>query len=524
MSPCTTDKCPQILDSSCVFYEGSNLIFSGINTNDSVEVVIQKLNLKLESIPTFNSNNYYNKSETYSKVEVDNVIDNIPRVVNLTLTDLGMTPSNTEEEINQALADYINGLNLTVGEKELYFFQVNGFSDGSSSSADQLIEVTYDELVNLKNTSSLVKGQNYLLTDYMTTYTQPTTEVDKSSGIIEPLYITAVDVDKLHNKCFSVLYPQDIVYYEITGDIGDGNGTEGFTKGKIYRRIDTQKNNDIGTDWRHIKYDRDGVDKLLFEDYEGCYNNVIKTYYLFDNIVGNNFHSNTINDGFFNNTIGNYCANNIIGSSFFNNIINDNFQSNTIRDNSYDNTIDNDFRFNIIGYDFYTNTIGNYFQSNKISNNFRTNTIGSNFKYNTIGDDFYSNNIGDKTLRNTITGYFISNTIDNNFTDNTIAISFTNNTINNYFQKNIIGASFYGNIIGINFTENKTNADFQNNGDISTPFLSLSTEFRCSIYGGITSTSEIQNPNIDVVVFKSPNGTLKQRYYDDSNNLVINNL
>ena len=40
----------------------------------------------------------------------------------------------------------------------------------------------------------------------------------------------------------------------------------------------------------------------------------------------------------------------------------------------------------------------------------------------------------------------------------------------------------------------------------------------------ITSSTEIQNQNIDVVVFKSPNGTLKQRYYNDSNNLVINNL
>ena len=36
--------------------------------------------------------------------------------------------------------------------------------------------------------------------------------------------------------------------------------------------------------------------------------------------------------------------------------------------------------------------------------------------------------------------------------------------------------------------------------------------------------TEIQNENIDVVVFKSPNKTKKQMYYDDSNNLVINNL
>ena len=71
MKHCTTDKCPQILDSSCVFYEGASLIFSGINTNDSVETVIQKLNLKLESIPVFNLNNYYNKTE------IDTLINNI---------------------------------------------------------------------------------------------------------------------------------------------------------------------------------------------------------------------------------------------------------------------------------------------------------------------------------------------------------------------------------------------------------------------------------------------------------------
>ena len=63
MKHCTIDKCPQILDSSCVFYEGASLIFSGVNTNDSVETVIQKLNLKLESLPTVNLNNYYNKTE-----------------------------------------------------------------------------------------------------------------------------------------------------------------------------------------------------------------------------------------------------------------------------------------------------------------------------------------------------------------------------------------------------------------------------------------------------------------------------
>ena len=66
MKHCTTDKCPQILDSSCVFYEGANLIYSGINTNDSVETVIKKLNIKLELIPGIDLSNYYNKIEINS--------------------------------------------------------------------------------------------------------------------------------------------------------------------------------------------------------------------------------------------------------------------------------------------------------------------------------------------------------------------------------------------------------------------------------------------------------------------------
>ena len=303
------------------------------------------------------------------------------------------------------------GLSITYTKAEIDYLLQNLGAESSSG----LIEVTYDELVDLKNTSSLVKGQNYLLTDYMTTYVQPATGLMKSSGVIEPLILTAVSENQISNVCRSTLYPQDIVFYEITGDIGNGYGTEGFAKGKIYRRIDTLRNNDIGTDWRHVKYDRSGVDKLLFENYNDCYNNVIKTYYLFNNVLGDGFNYNTVGNSFYNNTIGNY---------------------------------------------FNNNTIGNYFYNNTIGNRFYNNTIGNGVHYNTIGDYFYYNTIGN---------------------------------------------------------------GFQSNGNSTTPFLSKNTEFRNYI-NNVTSSTEIQNQNIDVVVFKSPNETLKQRYYDDSNNLVINNL
>ena len=348
-------------------------------------------------------------------------------------------------------------------------FDIASGGNGESSVINnQLIEVTYNELLNLKNTSSLVKGQNYLLTDYMTTYEQPVTGLMKSSDIVEPLILTAVSENQISNVCRSTLYPQDIVYYEITGDIGNYYGTEGFTKGKIYRRIDTLRNNDIGTDWRHVKYDRDGVDKLLFEDYNNCYNNVIKTYCLFNNVIGDSSFSNRIGDGFRNNTIGTY---------FFSNTIGDNFSSNTIGDN------------------FYQNTIGRNFNSNTIGDNFSSNTIGDNFSSNTIGNSFFYNTIE----------------------------SLSANIIGDNFQYNTVGNSFNFNIIGDNFQYNTVGDSFGQNGTTLIPFISRNTEFRYYI-GRVASSAEIQNQNIDVVVFKSPNGTLKQRYYDDSNNLVINNL
>lgn len=242
-----------------------------------------------------------------------------------------------------------------------------------------VIDKTYSELQTLITTSGLVKGQVYRLTDYMTTYTQPVTSVAKSSGIVEVLYITATDVNKLHNVCKSELYPQDIVYYNIN------DNTEGFTKGKIFRRIDTIKNNDIGTDWRHVKYFRNGIDTLLFEVYSNCYNNEIKTYTLMDSVVGVGFYSNTIGDGFNSNTIG---------DGFIYNTIRIIFASNTIGDYFAFNTIGDYFIYNTIGSSFSFNTIGNGFASNAIGSNFASNAIASNFIYNTIGDGFIYNTIG----------------------------------------------------------------------------------------------------------------------------------
>lgn len=53
---CQTGPCKTTLSSQCVYYMGENLIYTGINTNDSVQVALQKLNTFLaETLPTIGS-------------------------------------------------------------------------------------------------------------------------------------------------------------------------------------------------------------------------------------------------------------------------------------------------------------------------------------------------------------------------------------------------------------------------------------------------------------------------------------
>jgi hypothetical protein len=45
---CSAEPCPVILNSTCVFYQGGNLIYTGINTNDSLQTALQKIDAKFQ--------------------------------------------------------------------------------------------------------------------------------------------------------------------------------------------------------------------------------------------------------------------------------------------------------------------------------------------------------------------------------------------------------------------------------------------------------------------------------------------
>jgi len=72
-----------------------------------------------------------------------------------------------------------------------------------------VVIVTYDELLNLINTSSLVTYSTYLITDY-----QMITD-GITYGPIEPIYVIATSSTTLSYYAKSTLYPDDTIIYDI---------------------------------------------------------------------------------------------------------------------------------------------------------------------------------------------------------------------------------------------------------------------------------------------------------------------
>lgn len=176
---------------------------------------------------------------------------------------------------------------------------------GTASGGDgDPIFVTYSELKELADTYGLKIGQRYTITDYRTTHVIPGTQ-DINEGNIEPLTVMAILNNRLDPVARSLIHIEDIVYYNIKNN---HSMVPGCTKGYIYRRIDTVRNNDIGMDWRNIKYRRWAVivQNIWSPDYEYdldtivSYNNLIyvcvSTEGVWDDI-SNNFESTGIYNG-----------------------------------------------------------------------------------------------------------------------------------------------------------------------------------------------------------------------------------
>ena len=405
-----------------------------------------------------------------------------------------------------------------------------GTAEGNKNITEKQVSVTYDQLATLIGESGLLPGQKYLITDYKTIYIQPVTNTLKSDATVEPLVVTALDVDKLEPIAFSPSKPKDVIYYDVENDTTKYEWADATSRGVIYRRID-QNGNDLPYDFKVVKFRRWAIDIdeiptwSSTEDYE--WGAVVKTF------ISNTYR--VFIQGV-NKTSTNETPDTPEGSNW---IL---YREWNISDSplqSYVGLDENSVHLNLLdilevvipiqesdGLDFYTfnsqtaaetdisdltSVYKNVFGAlvGRLSN---TVFIGSDFRANTVGNDFSANTVGNNFNSNTVVNYFGSNTVGNNFSANTVGNYFSSNTVSNSFSGNTVGSFFSGNTVGNNFRSN-TVGNYFNNNTVSNSFNNNTLLEQVS---GVdfSSIAELYSKPYPHLIFSEGSGVITWTWYD----------
>jgi hypothetical protein len=385
-------------------------------------------------------------------------------------------------------------------------FIPGGSSGGSSGGTTSVVSVTYDELLNLVNSSSLSVGSYYIITDFQTCYDQPDYDNAKNPIItgnyrvadVDPIIVFATSNSTLSDNAYQPSYPKDKITYDITWNTTEV--TSSPAKGRITERIDNF-NNRTDYDNRTILFKR-------YDGYSYDENNPLAgligisgitgtTGVLYGN-TGTTFNSNissgsiisipNLNPAFFEvisvesdslaiisgltisgtDSAPYYSASNDGIMSYYQPNINQNqvYEYTTFGDAIDDGGAVNNYIGNYSNLHLEFGT-GDFLLANNVllEGSFRNNTIGNGSYNNTFNDDCDNNQIGDSFYNNSMNDDFDGNIIGENFRNNYITSNFNNNRIGSDFYSNtLLGGSFYRNNIGNNFNNNVwTNSDFQNN-------------------------------------------------------------
>ena len=319
-----------------------------------------------------------------------------------TLAGYGIADAYTKSEVNATL----KGKQDTLTPGNGISIEGNVISAiGGGGDIDSLITpITYAELVALRDSSSLVPGMQYRITDYACTTTQENTQ---SAGHPFDIIVIADSENTLNEEARAIQHEGDTYFadcdlnaWEIWYCLDNDNTRFAWAdsangKGVIYRMID-EFNNDVPYDFKNIQFARDlaviapdsgltgttycytfsvfldgfsegvtaddesiKVKECIENDGEGHFgNNVIKPY--------QNLGIYSLNDIVFYTDWGNYSVdhyNNIFGS------------------NCYSNTFGNYCYYIKFGSNCYSNTFGNYCNNNTFGNYCNNNTFGNDCYY-----------------------------------------------------------------------------------------------------------------------------------------------
>jgi len=377
-----------------------------------------------------------------------------------------------------------------------------GLEGGGGSS---YLFITYAELVALINSSGLVAGTQYEISDFATVHYIVDANGEQYlgdiiTGVTEPLIVVAGSVNTINKIARSTLYPQDIIYYDWDENnwlddlsFADLTGAPvivtGF-KGVVYFRHDTILDNYCGYDFRNCKFRR-------WKTAAAAYN--AGTSYSAGNIVdgGDNFIYRSLQSTNTNHTPASsplfwvaildltnvqYWLNipgtqrGIVAGVDFDDF--KTFSEGTgsatyelsCRSNHFESFKDNNTYYDISGTLLSNNVIflqdnGEYdVHSNKFSSEHFGNTFeGTQLYGNEIGIYFINNLVGINFFENDIMANFGGNIVGGNFLNNDTSENFNNNYIGSATTNNIIGASCSGNSWGSGFTTNDIRTGFGNN-------------------------------------------------------------
>ena len=337
------------------------------------------------------------------------------------------------------------------------YSQFAGFtSDGVLKiwvEADDIVNITYNELKNLRDNSKLKPSQYYRITDFVTTVANDPKA--QSAGHPFDIIVMASEKDKLQDECYAIQHEGNTyfdncnlaawkIWYCLDNDTTKymwADTTNG--KGVIYRMIDEWQN-DCPYDFKNIMFNRTVTAGGL---------NINGVYYTFSwvngakevedaSIVGQTLtneegavygvHDNLISAcdagslGTNINTMAFVLNGNVFVSEysydggFFYGIYGNHFAT-----NCYNNTF---------GSACYGNTFGNCCNNNSFGNSCINNSFGNYCKFITFGSDCADNSFGNSCINNSFGNSCINNSFGNSCCLNTFGNIFCYNTIGNYVQ------------------------------------------------------------------------------------------
>ena len=373
---------------------------------------------------------------------------------------------------------------------------------------NNMTSVTYSQLVELRDSSTLIPGMYYRVTDYVTTTTQANTQ---SAGHAFDIIVVADSENVLNENARAIQHSGDTYFENCNLDSWElkycidnddtrfawADSTNG--KGVVYYMKD-EWGNEFPYDFKNIQFKRfaiteydkvpslvvdnggngygyyygamqlDGesqvIDGAVYgEDFEWLYTFALK------DLAAGTWHDYTVvahlglkNDegnevtcygnklyqcrDEYNSGAGNLVT--VLNDVVFMNCYGDLSDTSYSDDYSYcySNVLGDNCYSNTFGNDCRYNTFGNSCQWNTFGNNIWNNTFGNDCQYNTFGNDCYSNTFGNSFYRNTFGNDCYSNTFGNDCGGNTFGNDCGGNTFGNSCSSNTFGNSFYRNTFG----------------------------------------------------------------------------